>query len=448
MRSCRLLGRFLVTRPHGVNLLIANSKKLTAKARRPSLDDPTVAADLLLDFDFDLPAAASKGNQAPSDDDNVSYVDAVLKPLGKILLGIVTQIRHRDRATSVHALSDLLKAIIWIAPDPVRDARSGEIRQEDLWQWLRDQLLDSLSIVGSDLCLDMIRTLTARLRDARQASFLTLSKLLLLYTKKSCSHYPCIDVCSHLPLVWRAVSDACRLVYDPNDSLCNLLRSSLLESVVHSARGLLDPKVASSNSFSPYCRPHEGIILSPDGQGAFVEAKIQTIRDIKLSAIYFLGEHAVELASEGAVANAKPLFSSTLSVPLHGNALLFTPLTAVIDKTSAENKNLSGVIMMLLNAIWTEVPCYRDASLNAMGKIGLRLTNTIESPSEVTIGLLAFISSQLRTFVTSNIKFSQMNDNQICRLKASITPITVVINSFLAKTSPKISEVSYFLYLK
>lgn len=443
MRACRQLGKFLVARPEDVNLLIATNKKLTAAARRPSLDDPKKAADLLLDFDFELPAAASYGpngsDSSVSIDDNVAYVDAILKPVGKLLLSMLTQLRQRD-LPPIHALSEILTAIIWVAPDPLSDTLSGAVRQEDLWLWVQEQLLDSLPIFGSDLCINMIRTLTSRLHDSRCGAFLAISRLLLIYTHKACSYYPCVDVCNHLSLVWEAVNDANKIIYNPASALSTILRHTLLEYVVHSARGLPDPAVLPCKSFAPYGRFYDDDALTVG------ECQLQIIREIKLSAILFLGEHAIALAADGSfAASFQPAHDSqvhtALMMPTH---LGISQIKATNCLDKSEFKNLSGVLIFFINILWTEPSCYRNASLKALTKIAIKITN-MNNPTDSALGVVTFISRQLNSFAIS-ITNQGCNSELSCgmetpRLRASIMSTLEVINSFVAKLSPAFEEV-------
>lgn len=197
MRSCIRLGRFLVNRPEGVQLMATTRKPAASKTSRAAQNTAPVGramdqdqdedeVDQLLDFDFDLPAAAAASGGAGSVAGNMAYMDAILKPLVKVLTGMIRHMSRTPGATDTlpHALADILKALVWTASDPLT------AHADEAYEWLQEQLVSFAPCLGSDLALDILRNIAGRLRESKAASSLPLCQLLITVGERIMSIYP------------------------------------------------------------------------------------------------------------------------------------------------------------------------------------------------------------------------------------------------------------------
>ena len=162
MRNCVRMGKFLVTRPDDLSLNMANDRRRPS-SKRYGVGGYEEAADRSSFESTRRPSFTSEASNAPKSaldlEPRTSYIDEMLRRTS------IDRNDTTDQASSTpfpHALADIMKALIWTAPDPIHDFETDKVSHLDLWQWLSQQLLSSSGILGSDLCMDIIRNIASR----------------------------------------------------------------------------------------------------------------------------------------------------------------------------------------------------------------------------------------------------------------------------------------------
>ena len=169
MRNCVRLGNFLTCRPEGLSLV------MTTNRRRPSNKKSNIennqqqedGGDDRNSFEWtkrpSFTSETSKISKSAWDieRENLSFLDEILRPVGQVLIGMIRQIKV-SVIPYPHALADIVKALIWTAPEPVYDIDTDKVDHLDLWEWLSQQLSSSSGMIGSDLCMDIIRNIAGR----------------------------------------------------------------------------------------------------------------------------------------------------------------------------------------------------------------------------------------------------------------------------------------------
>ena len=166
MRNCVRLGRFLICRPEGLSLTMSTSRRRRSSKKSNMEGQEEGGMDRSSFESTKRPSFTSETSKASKsmldiEQENLSLIDDMLRPVGQILIGIIRQIKALT-SPFPHALADVMKALIWTAPDPTYDADTDKIDHLDLWQWLSQQLSSSLGMFGADLCMDIIRNIAGR----------------------------------------------------------------------------------------------------------------------------------------------------------------------------------------------------------------------------------------------------------------------------------------------
>ena len=165
MRNCIRLGNFLTRRPEGLSLALVTSKRRPS-SKKSNTESQEEESDRNSFESTKRPSFTSETSRMHTnvkdiERENLTYLDEILRPVGQVLIGMIRQIKA-SATPFPHALADIMKALIWTAPDPVYDTDTDKVDHLDLWEWLSQQLSLSLGMIGSDLCMDIIRNVAGR----------------------------------------------------------------------------------------------------------------------------------------------------------------------------------------------------------------------------------------------------------------------------------------------
>ena len=166
MRNCVRLGNFLTCRPEGLSLAMAMNRRRSSH-KIENNQQQVDGGDDRNSFEWtkrpSLSSETSKISKSAWDieRENLSFLDEILRPIGQILIGMIRQVKV-SVTPYPHALADIVKALLWTAPEPVYDIDTDRVSHLDLWDWLSQQLSSSLGMIGSDLCMDIIRNIAGR----------------------------------------------------------------------------------------------------------------------------------------------------------------------------------------------------------------------------------------------------------------------------------------------
>ena len=290
-----------------------------------------------------------------------------------------------------HALADILKALIWTAPDPVstwskEQGLGGGACHQDLWDWLLNQLIRTHSSLGSDMCMELSKNIAGRLKLSTLDCSLSLATSLLRFTDLIIQRYPSLEVCNLLPSAWALIHQKVALNRSSSPftfSISWRLRQLLLSSACKTLDICSWYKDSGryESSFGPLASFQLGLEMHKNPQ------RLQSLLELSIRSYHFLGENMVLLG----------VYSGQLQSPI---------------RSSADVSGLEQVLAKLSVTLTSDSPALQSAALATLVKIGIRLTNetvTDVANKGIILQSVCFIADLLRSYCVQISSIDQVS---------------------------------------